>query len=240
MSEEFIDPRSEMMIPPDMVYMNHASVGTNPIKTYQILDNLTRGKAEKGFASIDMDNMMNAWTDTRTNFAKIINGNPEGVVYTSNTASGLGLTADGLFRHFQKGGNIVIPEIEFTTNSFVWQLVARRYGLTLRTVPFQGGELKGWENLIDSETRLVAVSFVQFKNGYVADINHLNKLAHENDAFLSVDGIQGLGAIPFDAISWNVDFLSAGGYKWLLGPWGSGFFYCKPKLLQEFDPILIK
>ena len=37
----------------------------------------------------------------------------------------------------------------------------------------------------------------------------------------------------------NIDYLSADGHKWLLGPEGAGIFYCRRELIAETRPLIV-
>ncbi|MHA2503616.1 MAG: aminotransferase class V-fold PLP-dependent enzyme, partial [Candidatus Kariarchaeaceae archaeon] len=231
-------PEKLMSIREGLIYMNHASIG--PMPTRALVEHVQGyGQlAAKGEAGLDFDGMITKWDEVRTQFASLINGKTEGVAITTNTASGLHLVADGLSHLFKPGANIVINEMEFTTNSYLWQKVCKRYGMELRVAPF-ANHFSQLEALIDHQTVLVSISFVQFSNGYTADMEWISRLCKENDALFVVDAIQGLGAVPFDVERMGVDFVASGGYKWLLGPLGSGYFYANPQLDDIFDSVLV-
>ena len=95
------------------------------------------------------------------------------------------------------------------------------------------------EALIDEHTRLMALSFVEFYTGYRNDMAAIGRLCDDRGLFFSVDGIQGLGALEFDARAANVDFVSAGAPKWLMGPVGTGFLWCRKQSMQYLDPTVI-
>ena len=37
----------------------------------------------------------------------------------------------------------------------------------------------------------------------------------------------------------NIDYLSADGHKWMLGPEGAGFFYCRRELIARTRPLMV-
>ena len=61
------------------------------------------------------------------------------------------------------------------------------------------------------------------------------EMCHDRGVLLSVDGIQGLGALDLDVREAGIDFLSAQAAKWLLGPIGIGFLYCREKHQKTLD-----
>jgi selenocysteine lyase/cysteine desulfurase len=95
------------------------------------------------------------------------------------------------------------------------------------------------EQLIDSKTRLLAISSVQFSNGFRIDLGKAGEICRKKQVLLCVDAIQSLGLIPMDVKEYHIDFLSADAHKWLLGPEGIGIFYCRRGLAEALRPPLI-
>ncbi|HEV2291818.1 MAG TPA: aminotransferase class V-fold PLP-dependent enzyme, partial [Gemmatimonadales bacterium] len=88
------------------------------------------------------------------------------------------------------------------------------------------------------EVKAVAVSLVQFSNGYRADLAALSAATRRLGKYLVVDGIQALGQVPVDLQATPVDILSSGGQKWLLSGWGSGFTYVRRGLIDRLRPAM--
>jgi selenocysteine lyase/cysteine desulfurase len=95
------------------------------------------------------------------------------------------------------------------------------------------------EQLMDARTRLLAISSVQFSNGFRVDLKKIGALCREKQVLFCVDAIQSLGIIPMDVRACHIDFLSADAHKWLLGPEGIGIFYCREKLAEQLSPPLM-
>jgi selenocysteine lyase/cysteine desulfurase len=70
-------------------------------------------------------------------------------------------------------------------------------------------------------------------------LKRLSHLAHENDAYIIIDGVQGVGQIPVDVKQLDVDFYTSSGYKWLLSPVATGFLFLKRELIEEIDPTFV-
>lgn len=75
------------------------------------------------------------------------------------------------------------------------------------------------------ETRLLAISAVQFLSGYRADLEAIGALCRDRSILFVVDGIQAVGAVPIDVQAMHIDFLAAGAQKWQMSPQGTGFLY---------------
>jgi cysteine desulfurase / selenocysteine lyase len=234
-------PKSDMMIDEGISYLNNAAIGLLPRSTYDILIDQIKGHASKGLGAFDVKNIEDSWGDVRKSVASLINGSHEGITLTSNTASALHIVIDGLHKEYTPHQNIVITELEFTTNSFPWQMLAKRHRMELRVIPFRSGNFleQDWEHLVDDNTKFVSVSHVQYSNGYRSDLKYLSDLSNSHGAYLVVDAIQSIGAIPVDVVDLGVDFLASGGYKWQLGPMNTGFFYSNPEHLDKLESYLV-
>ncbi len=230
-----------MNIGEGVTYLNHASIGPLPKITLEIITKTYNDQSQLGEGSINIDEMLELWNTFRENVATLLHGSKDGVTVTSNTASGLHIVADGLHKRYQEGKNIVITEMEFSTNSYCWQKVTNRYGMDLKIIPTRNNRLlfEDWENIINDQTVLASLSHVQFSNGFRTDLAEISKLAHDHNALVLVDAIQSLGVVPFDIEKSGVDFVSTGGYKWLLGPYNIGFLYSKPEHLELLDTVLV-
>jgi cysteine desulfurase/selenocysteine lyase len=86
--------------------------------------------------------------------------------------------------------------------------------------------------------RVLAVSLVQFSNGYTVDLARLSSATRAAGTYLVVDAIQGLGHVAVDVRRTPVDVLACGAQKWLLSPWGSGFVYVRRELIRELRPAI--
>lgn len=92
------------------------------------------------------------------------------------------------------------------------------------------------ESKITPKTKIISISFVEFLNGFRNNLKEIGKICKNNNIIFSVDGIQGVGALPLDVESCSIDFVSNGGHKWLMGPQGCGFMYIAPKLHECIIP----
>src|SRR5712692_7616970 len=91
--------------------------------------------------------------------------------------------------------------------------------------------------LMDTRTRLVSLSFVEFASGFRNDLDAIGTLCRERGIHFFVEAIQGLGVLPLDVRQTPVDFLAADGHKWLLGPEGAGIFYIRKELVDKLHPV---
>lgn len=170
--------------------------------------------------------------------ARLVGGRPDEIVLTRNTGHGLSLLAGGL--DWQPGDNVVAARWEFPTNLYPWMGLERR-GVQLRLVEPVDGRVTpaAVSDLIDDRTRVVALSLVQFWNGYRSDAAAIGAACRRRGVLFALDAMQGLGAVPLDVSSVPVDLVAAGAVKWLMGPVGIGMCWLAPALLQSLHPPLL-
>jgi len=99
--------------------------------------------------------------------------------------------------------------------------------------------LEDMERAVDDKTVAVAVSHVEYVNGFRHDLQALSEIAHKHGAYLIVDAIQSAGAMQIDVKKDDVDFLATACYKWLLSPPGAGYLYVKKELIEQFEPPFV-
>ena len=216
----------------EITYINAASVGILPDTAVKAAQEWLN---ERRYGNIYWLSWYEKFSEAKALFAELIKTRADNVCGVYNTTEGLNFVANSI--RWKAGENIVINDLEFPTNVFIWQIVARKHGLELRVVKNRNGVLhiEDYERVIDDKTRAIAVSWVEFSNGYVHDLKALAEIAHEHNAYLIVDGIQGVGSLYIDVERWGIDFLACGGHKWLLGFPGSGFLYIRREILDELD-----
>ena len=221
----------------DTVYLNNASIGPIPERTRRALDEFTSKRTAPHL--LPDRELFAGLAAARLGLAQLLNADPSEIALATNTSFGLHLAARAL--PLEPGDIVLLSDKEFPANVYPW-LLLKKQGITVE-VARCGPE--GWpdeehllERLRDRRVRVLAVSFVQFSNGYRADLKKLGAACRANGTYLVVDGIQGVGNSVLDLRETPVDILACGGQKWLLTPWGSGFVYVRKELIPALEPAV--
>jgi cysteine desulfurase/selenocysteine lyase len=230
-----LDPtpyRSLFPITQRYAFFNHA--GVSPVNTRAIaaMQAFNERTAQESFGDF-REEIEEQLRDLRRRFATLINARSvDEIVLMPNTATGINIAALSL--PLRPGDNVLVLDGDYPANIYPWMNLARRGVLTKIVPAYNGGlDLDLLQSRIDSHTRVIAMSTVVFATGFRNDIEGVGRICKERGIFLVVDGIQSLGALPFDVQAANVDFLAAGSQKWLIGPIGGGFLYVRRELLNE-------
>jgi selenocysteine lyase/cysteine desulfurase len=167
---------------------------------------------------------------------RLLHADPLDVAFIKNTSEGVGIVAEGLdWRH---GDNVVTAEEEYPANVYPWLNLAHR-GVELRRVRSRDGRvcLDDLLAAMDSRTRLVTLSWVEYASGFRSDLDAIGEACRQRGILFFVDAIQGLGVFPLDVSRTPIDFLAADGHKWLLGPEGAGIFWIRRELVDRLHPV---
>ena len=165
----------------------------------------------------------------------------EEVIFTSGATASINLVAYAWGDRFVSAGdNIVVSEMEHHSNIVPWQLLAERRGAELRVLPFdERGDLRVdmLSELIDSRTRLVAVTESSNTLGTMPDLVPIVEAAHAVGAVVMVDGCQGVVHGGGDVAARGYDFYAFSGHK-LYAPTGIGVLYGRKEILEAMPPFM--
>ncbi len=168
---------------------------------------------------------------------------PHEIAFIPNTSTGLATLALAGFRGrgWHTGDHVVCLANDFPANRLPW-LNLRNQGVKVDEVMPDGQGLVGTQaivNAITNHTRIVAIPHVVYSTGEKLDLAAISQVAHQAGAWLCVDAIQSVGAMPVDVVKDGVDFLVADGHKWMLGPEGAGILYCHEDLAPQLPPPIV-
>ncbi len=181
-----------------------------------------------------------AFEATRSKLARVINAEPEEIVYTKNATEAINIVAHGL--RLGKGDKVIATVLEHHSNLIPWQRLERTRGVELEVVGATWDcliEPSEVDAAIDDRTRLIAMTQVSNAVGSLQPVEEISKLAREHDVLFLVDASQAVGHMPVDVKAMGCDFLAAPGHKGLLGPQGTGFLYVRKDRFRELEPLLL-
>jgi cysteine desulfurase / selenocysteine lyase len=173
---------------------------------------------------------------TRASIAKLIGAKPEEIALTTGASTGAAAVAYALT--WKPGDEVITAKGEFPLQYATWKPMEEREGLKVRIIPPRERFITADDFIaaLTPRTRLVSVSMVRFDDGSLLDVPRLAEACHKQGALLLLDASQCCGAIPMDVNQLGADFIVSAGYKWLLSPFGTGFFWVKSEHLGMVRP----
>lgn len=215
-------------------YFDHAAVAPLSLPARAALANWADDVAANGV--VDWPQWAAQLENVRRRGAELLHADPGEIALIHSTTEGINLVAEGF--GWQAGDNVVAPANEFPSNLYPWMNLESR-GVEMRRVPVTDGrvEIGDLARACDDRTRIVTASWVGYASGWRLDVDALVEMAHHRGAMVFLDAIQGLGVFPLDLRQTPIDFLSADGHKWLLGPEGAGLFYVRKEHLDRLRPL---
>ncbi|MDH5788113.1 MAG: aminotransferase class V-fold PLP-dependent enzyme, partial [Candidatus Bathyarchaeota archaeon] len=223
--------REQFPITKSKVFLNHAAMSPLPKPVAETVRKCVDEFSNLGTTSIEWNN------GGKPFFAKLVRAEPQEIALVENTSTGLNIAANVLC--YPPGSKIVTTDLEYPSVVYPW--LRKSLGVKVHYVKNIDGKilLKDIEKAVDDKTVAVAVSHVEYVNGFRHNLQALSEIAHEHGAYLIVDAIQSAGAMQIDVKRDNVDFLTTACYKWLLSPPGAGYLYVKKELIEEFEPPFV-
>jgi selenocysteine lyase/cysteine desulfurase len=217
------------------IFMNHAGVSPMSERGREavigVMDRLTVEPCPTGFDQGFSDRL-------RSLLARLLGTAPETIGIVRSTAHGISLLAQGL--DWQPGDNVVGARGEYPANVYPWMALRDRAVEYRLAEPVEGRVTPASVlSLVDDRTRVVALSHVEFWNGYRVDLETIGAECRRLGVLVAVDAIQSVGALRVDLSRLPVDFVVAAAHKWQLGPVGIGFCHCRPELLPRLRPVLV-
>ena len=217
----------------NIVYLNHAAGSPWPRRTAEAVqrfaqENMTQGG--KNYARWKQQEMQ-----LREQLRSLLNAPAvTDIALLKSTSEALSVVAYGLT--WQAGDNVIITDQEFPSNRIIWESLQNQgvivHQAQISNTPDPEAALLA---LVNSRTRLIAVSSVQYISGLRLDLAKIGAFCHNHQILFCIDVIQSLGALRLDVQAIHADFVMANGQKWLLGPEGVAVFYCPPEQREQLQ-----
>ena len=161
------------------------------------------------------------------------------IIFTRGTTEAINLVAFSYGEYAcSEGDEIVISVMEHHSNIVPWQMLCERKGMKLRIIPInEKGELNPdvFRSLINTRTKLVAITHVSNVLGTINPVKEIIKAAHAGNVPILIDGAQAIPHINVDMQDLDADFYVFSGHK-VYAPTGIGVLYGKREWLEKIPP----
>ena len=220
------DYRTEFADFGDVIYMNVSYQGPLPLASIRAAEEALKWKMLP--FNIPDGLHFDLPDRVRTKIARIIAAHPDDVAITTGASAGAACVAAGI--DWQPGDEVLIGQREFPIHYASWLPYESVGKLKMRVISPAGRFITADDYIpaIGPRTRIVSASLVRFDDGARLDALRVAEACHKVGAMLLLDASQCTGAMPMTVAELGADFIVCSGYKWLLGPYGAGFFWVAP------------
>ncbi len=182
----------------------------------------------------------NRFEETRDKVQKYLNAkHREEIIFTKSATESINLIASSYGDKFiNEGDEILTTELEHHSNYVPWHFIRQKKGAKIKFAPVnKRGEVEIDEikKLINSKTKIIAVTHISNVTGAILPIKKIVDLAKKKKIPVLVDGTQGAPHLKIDIQELDCDFYAISCHK-MYGPNGLGILYAKKKWLEELPP----
>ena len=238
-----MDYRPEFADFEDAAYLNVANQGPLPLASVRAAQAALEAKKLPHRIS---DSLYFELPDrVRKKIASLIGASPDEIAITTGASSGLSAVAAGI--DWRPGDEVIVARGEFPAHFSAWLPYEKAGKLSVRVIVPREHFISADDYIenIGPRTRLVSASLVRYDDGSRLDASRVAQACHAANAALLLDVSQCAAAIPLSIRDLGADFAVSSAYKWLLGPYGTGFFWvsrewserlvCGPYYWQALD-----
>lgn len=240
--------KSSDLFPVKKNYIYLAHCGISPLYSGALRKELEIAQAQRDTGALAFKRYEDYLDELRSTAARLLNTSQENLAFVKNTTEGMGLIANGY--PFEKGDQIISYVHEYPANHYPWKL-QELCGVELVLLPNRDnpcGAAEGmpcsWsmadlEEIVNNKTKIIALSHVQFTSGFAADLKTLGDFCRSRGIDLVIDAAQSLGCLPVYPEQYNISAIASSGWKWLLGPVGTGLLYTSEQFRNKLGHVLV-
>lgn len=214
------------------------SYGPKPTPVTDEVVRMARFIEENGTLSKEvMQEIERVYEGARADVARLFGASADEIALTRHVSEGINMVATGI--DWEPGDEVIVSDEEHPAGSLPWMNLARRRGVVVRKLqlaPYETDEIaRRLGRLITPRTKLICMSHVSTRTGFVLPAREVSELAHGRGVPVLLDGAHAVGLIPVDVKEIGCDYYSGCGHKWLLAPQGTGFLYIDANRLDDLE-----
>ena len=215
------------------------SYGPKPTPVTDEVVRMARYIEERGTLSKEvMEEIERVYEGARVDVARLLGASTDEIALTRHVSEGINIVATGI--DWEPGDEVIVTDEEHPAGSLPWMNLAQRRGASwckqLPLAPYETeGIVERLEELITPRTKLLCLSHVSTRTGFVLPSREVADAAHRHGVPVLLDGAHAVGLIPVDVKALGCDFYSGCGHKWLLAPQGTGFLYVDADRLDDLQ-----
>ncbi|KZN48932.1 cysteine desulfurase-like protein [Pseudoalteromonas luteoviolacea] len=196
-----------------------------------------------GGAFFSSDKTVELMSRARQSVAQLLNApSRDQIVFGANMTSLTFSFSRAISRQWQAGDEVIVTNADHYSNVSSWRQAAEDKGAKVHALRINESDctldLDHYASLLNSNTKLVAVTYASNTTGSINDIKQIIAMAHEVGALVYVDAVHFAPHELIDVQALDCDFLACSAYKFF-GP-HVGIVYGKREHLEGFTPYKVE
>ena len=216
----------------DKSWINASAIGAMPRVAYEAAQDVIKWNTKP--YKISMEVFSEVPKKLKTVLGQLIGAPADEIILGNSATYGIHLWANGI--PLKKGDEVILVKGDFPASILSW-LYLRKQGINVIEIEPKKGYLQPEDlmNVITGRTRILCATWVDSFTGYKFDPKVIGEICKEHDVMYLLNVTQGLGTIPFDVSKVYVDGITSTGYKWLCGPYATGFAWMKLEHIKNLE-----
>ena len=224
--------RNLFNIPDEIVYLNTAYISPLSLKVEKAINKGCKLETEPW--KIDPEfHFFYQIKETKIIFSNLFNISYKNVSLIPSASYGISTAANNI-KLTKTKNKILILKDQFPSNVYPWMELSKKQEGVLEIIDDLNGTTLTEEiiNKISEEVAVVAIPNIRWTDGYIIDLKKVSNACKKFDVNLILDLTQSAGAMQIDLKEINPEFAIIANYKWMLGPYSTGFLYISDKFID--------
>ena len=224
--------RNLFNIPDEIVYLNTAYISPLSLKVEKAINKGCKLETEPW--KIDPEfHFFYQIKETKIIFSNLFNISYKNVSLIPSASYGISTAANNI-KLTKTKNKILILKDQFPSNVYPWMELSKKQEGVLEIIDDFNGTTLTEEiiNKISEEVAVVAIPNIRWTDGYIIDLKKVSDACKKFDVNLILDLTQSAGAMQIDLKEINPEFAIIANYKWMLGPYSTGFLYISDKFID--------
>ena len=216
---------------PDRTWLNTAHQGKLPLAAAEAAHEAVDWKLAPH--ELTAERFLEVPSRLRAVLARLVHSPPDEIVLANSASYGLHAIAGAY--PWAEGDEVLVMAGDFPSDILPWLTLEPRHGVRVRRIE-PADRVVAPDELaaaITPRTRVFCTTWVHSFSGCAVDLDALGQICRERGVFFVVNGSQAVGARPVDVGTAPIDALVGVGFKWLCGPYGTGFTWIHPRLRER-------
>ncbi|WP_420640871.1 aminotransferase class V-fold PLP-dependent enzyme [Candidatus Leptofilum sp.] len=234
--------KTEFLLDPDVVFLNHGSFGATPKAVFADYQ-AWQLRLERQPVQFIQQELWEHLAHARQQLGDFLGANADDLVFIPNATFGLNIVARSLA--LGPDDEVLTTDHEYGACDNVWQFLSQKRGFQYKCqqipVPVTTPEAiveQLWQG-VTHRTRVIFLSHISSSTAVCFPVAEICRRARQAGIITVIDGAHVPGQLPLDLRAIDPDFYFGNLHKWLCSSKGSAFLYARTVRQPLIEPLVV-